>query len=199
MIVDVSWHKQAWAVLAVAGSMVAGCGPSLTESAPHAERVSDIGEVTMAAATGTDHPVPLVVDYAAAGLTVCGVSDDSGKLVFFGAFGDGRVSDDLDLATLSMSVDLTELPGDDGPVDVIVEADAVSLYFESRGIDTSRLTAGENLQGRLYLRYDAPPRPGIVIEGTFTLVIPAIETDAGEVTSLTLEGGFEVPVIRSCQ
>ena len=177
-----------------------GCGGQLVPDTPTADRVTDVGEITVLASADGEAASALVVDYAAAYITVCDAepATSDGTLVFFGAFQQGQIKSDLDLATVSLSIDLNELPAAQGPVDITLEADAVSVYFEWSDYEGSRLEAGANLDGRLYLRYDAPPRPGITMQGTFSLLIPAVETETGELASLTLEGAFEIPVVRSC-
>jgi hypothetical protein len=144
---------------------------------------------------------PISVEYAAAGLTVCDAAtpNTQGALVLFGAFGDGRVTPDLDLSTLSMSIDLADLPLVPGPADFDLDADAISLYLEADDAGESRLLAVEQLQGQVRLRYDAPPRPGMRLEGVFHLTVQALVfDDAGVPSRLTLEGSFDLPVVGSC-
>lgn len=186
--------------VALVVALGAGCGGQLAPDTPRADRVTEVGEITVLAGVDNEAATSLVVDYAAAYITVCDSqpATQDGTLVFFGAFNQGQIKNGLDLATVSLSIDLNELPDARGPVDITLDADAVNVYFEWSDYEGSRLEAGSNVDGRLYLRYDAPPRPGITIQGTFSLVIPAVETEMGELAALTLEGVFEIPVVRSC-
>lgn len=173
--------------LAAASSGLAGCGgaPSGNAAAtPDATR-SGAGVIHAVVQTGSGQPRTLEVDYAAAGISA-GVSEDGGSLVIVGVFRDGRVDDTLDLETLSISVPLSELPGQSGVLDISLDAEAVSVLLEG----AAQVITPEAVRGVIHVRYDAPPRPGITLRGDFSLVV-----DAPGASTLKLDGEFEVPVL----
>lgn len=181
---------------------MSACGP--TASDPRVDHASDSTGFTLAASLNGGTPIPLAVEYAAAGVDVCRVAHNTGNLVLFGSFRDARVADGLDLATMTLVVDLADVPVEDGMVDFLVDADSVSLFLEATAYhpetfeETVRLVATEAPDGRFHLRFDSPPRPGIIVEGTFSLVIPDVQADGLSPSVLTLDGSFEVPVVLSC-
>ena len=132
----------------------------------------------------------LSVDYAAAGLAAS-TDADEGSLVIVGVFRDGRVDDSLDLQTLSISVPMSELPGQTGNLDVVVDGAALNVLLEGSAESETRVVTPEAVHGSLHLRYDAPPRPGITLRGEFSLLL---ETQ-GRASLLRLDGEFEVPVL----
>lgn len=165
----------------------AGCGAAPGGNAPASPDAtrSGAGAIHAVVQTGSGLPRTLEVDYAAAGIST-GVSEDGGSLVIVGVFRDGRVDDTLDLETLSISVPLSELPGQSGVLDVSLDAEAVSVLLEG----SAEVITPEAVRGVIHVRYDAPPRPGITLRGDFSLVV-----DAPGAATLKLDGEFEVPVL----
>lgn len=185
------------ATFAAAPLVLAGCGgvPSGQAELPPTP-VRGGGAIHAVAVSNEGIPRALSVDYAAAGLsglrtTEAEVAGD-GSLVIVGVFRDGRVDDSLDLETLSISVPLSELPNRAGSLDVVVDASTVQFLLEGTAGSEARVIAPETVTGQIHLRYDAPPRPGIVLRGDFSV---ALHTPAGSL--LRLEGEFDVPVLGS--
>lgn len=179
-------------VAAVAMTLaLAGCGgaPAPATEPPPALRAGAIHAVVHPE-NGPSHP--LAVDYAAAGLgTLAAAPDDDGSLVIVAVFRDGRVDDSLDLETLSISVPLSELPGQQGSLDVVIDGSVLAVLLEGSASGETRVVSPDSVAGSLHLRYDAPPRPGIILRGDFSLVIPTGNS------TLKLEGELEVPVLGS--
>lgn len=170
---------------------LAGCGggpAAVAEPAP----VQAAGAIHAVVHPENGPSHSLAVDYAAAGLgTLAASPDDDGSLVIVAVFRDGRVDDSLDLETLSISVPLSELPGQDGSLDVVVDGSVLAVLLEGSSSGETRVMSPESVAGSLHLRYDAPPRPGIILRGDFSLTIPTGSS------TLKLEGELEVPVLGS--
>ena len=179
----------------VATLSLSGCGGAPSSGSPAGEPTPVKGAGAIHAVVQTENGASraLAVDYAAAGLGSLAASpSDEGSLVIVGVFRDGRVDESLDLETLSISIPLSELPGQQGSLDVAVDGAALAVLLEGTQDGETLVLSPDRVEGTLHLRYDAPPRPGITLRGDFTLVIPG---EGG--STLKLDGELELPVLGS--
>lgn len=180
-------------VAALAATLsLTGCGGAPTAGSP-AEPTPVKGAGAIHAVVQTENGISrsLAVDYAAAGLGSLAASpEDEGSLVIVGVFRDGRIDESLDLETLSISVPLSELPGQHGTLDVVVDGASLAVLLEGTQNGETLVLSPDRVEGSLHLRYDAPPRPGITLRGDFTLLIPG---ERG--STLKLDGELDLPVL----
>lgn len=185
---------RSYMVLAVVVATLAlsGCGAAPAPASGEPTPVRGAGSIHAVVHPENGPSHTLAVDYAAAGLgSLASDPDDLGSLVLVAVFRDGRVDDSLDLETLSISVPLSELPGQQGSLDVALDGSVLSVLLEGSSSGETRIVTPETVGGSLHLRYDAPPRPGITLRGDFSLLIPT------GTSTLRLDGEFEVPVLGS--
>lgn len=176
--------------LGAAALTLAGCGaaPAANSGEPTPVRGAGSIHAVVHPENGPSHN--LTVDYAAAGLgSLATEPNDLGSLVLVAVFRDGRVDETLDLETLSISVPLSELPGQQGSLDVVLDGSVLAVLLEGSSNGETRVVTPETVGGTLHLRYDAPPRPGITLRGDFSLLIPT------GTSTLRLDGELEVPVL----
>ncbi len=161
-----------------------GCGGSPPDPIAPASRPG-AGSITAVAQGAVGPARSLAVDYAAAGISG---ADPARQLVIVGVFRDGRVDDTLDLETLSISVPISELgSATNGVVDLMVDGSQLNVLLEGTSGSETLVLSPEEVRGTLHLRFDAPPRAGIVLRGDFSLEVASAR--------LKLEGELEVPVL----
>lgn len=178
--------------LAAAALSLSGCGGAPAPSSGEPAGGRGAGSIHAVVHPENGPSQTLAVDYAAAGLgSLASEPNDLGSLVLVAVFRDGRVDDSLDLETLSISIPLSELPGQQGSLDVVLDGSVLAVLLEGSSNGETRVVSPETVSGTLHIRYDAPPRPGITLRGDFSLLIPT------GTSALRLDGEFEVPVLGS--
>lgn len=180
-----------------------GCGGSgLSTNNAKPKRLSQAGELTVSASIGHETSFPLLVDYAIAGLTTCNkLATDKGSLVVFAAFRDGQINSQLDLSTLSLSIDMAELSNAKGTALFDFQLNPIPIYLEAWEEGTSRLIALEAGKFTGGLELQVPPllAPGSTLEGSLSLAIPDIGIQSLAGQQFTLDGFFQVPVFGNCK